>query len=362
MFAEGTLPEQIGDPQIDQVRHNVRQYVDAAGLKLSQVGKSIGRGASTISEFLKGNYKGNRAQLAIDLDAWLEAEYRRQEAPSTVRFVWTQVAREIKMMAGYAQQMRKIVLVYGPETAGVGKTWTFEALAQEMPGSAMVTCDKQHASSQELLRRVAGALHVNHAKSSAELFDRIVAALKGTPRLLLVDQVHNLCGVRGDKSLFTLCDIFDASGAPQLWGGTVDMVEYLNRHEPKQETLAQIRSRIGMHWDLMQRTRSPEQGGRGEPLYSLDEIRDAFGSNKMRLASDAARFLLALANLEGGGAMRLCEQLVTFATMLAKIAGDDALTLDLLRDALRHQMPGPKAVVLEQRVQAEQPRLKLAAG
>ena len=358
MFPEGTTPSQVSDEQERQLAHNVNAYAKAAGLSRVQVGKAIGYTGGVISEFINGKYRGDVKQVAIDLDAWLEAEYRRQETPETVRFVWTAVAREMKMLASYAQQMRKIVLAYGPETSGIGKTWALQALRDVLPGSILVTVDKVHANQSGLLKAISRAMHLNDGRANSALYDRIVTELSGTPRLMMIDQIHNLRGSKGDRPLFTLTDLWDRTGAPQLWAGTSDMVEYLNRGVRKgEETLAQIRSRIGLQWDLMERTRNADEGGRGEPLVTLDEIRRAFGSNKIRLATGAERFLLALACLPDGGAMRTCEQVVTFATILAAAAGEATISEGLIREACRRSMPASKFQLFDQRLRDEQPRM-----
>lgn len=102
-----------------------------------------------------------------------------------------------------------------------------------------------------------------------------------------------------------------------------------------------IGSRIGIQRDLTQRCRrggGPAGGGPTSSadgqLFTIDEIRDVFAKNKMRLAPDAAMYLLRLANLPDSGALRSCRNLVVMATTLYQ-AKHSVLTEELLRSAHR---------------------------
>lgn len=364
MIPEGTPEDRVSDDQISAVREQVNKYARAVQMSRDTVGKAIGMSGPTISEFLGGKYRGNNAKLAIELDSWLEAEYKRQDAPSTVRFVWTGVARQIQAVANICRQTRTIGMVYGPETSGIGKTWSLKALNAELPGSILVSIEKVHANPTGLLRAIARAMHLNDGKSNRALYDRIRGTLAGTPRLLMVDQIHNLRGSKGDRPLFMLADLYDATGAPQLWSGTSDMVEYLNRGQAKgEETLAQIRSRIFYQQDLMERTRPESDGGRGEPLVSIDDIRQAYGNNKLKLTSDGARFLCEVANLPDGGALRTVTNIVTIATMVAEQMGAKSLNAELLRKAFRGSTTAQKFQLLNERLDEARPMtMRLAAG
>jgi hypothetical protein len=124
-------------------------------------------------------------------------------------------------------------------------------------------------------------------------------------------------------------------------GGTQDIVAYLNRGQAKgKETLAQIRRRIGIRRDLMERTRGGGDGGKGQPLYTIEEIRKVFARNRMRLTPDAARYLWMLANLPDAGALGTCKNVVVIATTVGELKGAAALTADMLRAAHRELVTG----------------------
>ena len=229
ILAEGTEPASVTAEQSRQVLAAVAEYRARAGLSVAQIGKAVGYARSTLYQVLSGKYSGDARQIIVDLDRWLEDEQKAAEAPRRTEFVWTQVAQEIKTVADAAIHLRTIGLVYGPDTSGIGKTMTLHALAKEKPASLLVTIEKVQANTTGLLYAIAGALHISTGHPNRYLFERIKDILAGTPRLLMIDQIHNLCGALEDRPFYILADLYDATNAPQLWCGTSDIVAYLDR-------------------------------------------------------------------------------------------------------------------------------------
>lgn len=329
--AAAVTPE-IAEKVIDAVQHYKREKK----LVLKQIAKGIGVSEPVISQVLAGKYAGDFRQVILDLDRWLDDQVKIDLAPKPTSFVWTSVARQIETIARAAVKLRTIGLVYGPETSGLGKTTALQAIAAEFPACIMITIDKVHANGSGVLLQIARHLRIGHAYHHAHTFERIVDALNGTSRLLIVDQIHNLCGARKDVPFYYLADLHERTKAPQLWAGTSDVVGYLHRSQVKgAEPLSQIRSRIGIRRDLTQVARKGGTGGDGDgQLFNIAEIREIFAKNKMRLAPDAARYLLRVANLPDSGALRTCKNLVVMATTLYE-SGHDVITEDLRREAHR---------------------------
>ena len=352
VLRDGVAADAVTAEQRAAVIAAVNDYAFDTGISRSAIAKSLGVSPATLGLFLKGNYKGNVGQLSIDLDNWLESQLRRDAAPQPSTFVWTKVAQEIRTVGNVAATLGTIGLVYGPETSGTGKTLALRAIAAEQPGAILVTAEKLTSTAGTLITSIARALRIGTSSAWNHLaFQRVKEQLAGTSRLLMVDQVHNLCTGRDDRALFMLADLHDATGAPQLWCGTTDVVAYLNRGQARgRETLAQIRRRIGVARDLMERTRGgPDGDGPGEPLYTLDEVRRVFARNKMRLTPDAARYLMALANLPDSGALGACANLVMMATTLYA-AEAPAITADMLRASHRLLVSRGTFVAVEQRL------------
>ncbi len=333
---DGILPAAVTEEMRQQVAQAVRDFIgQRPEVSRSGVARSIGISPTTLGLMLNETYMGNWRQLTIDLDLWIESQIKREASAPPADFVWTRVATEIKTVATVAQQLRTIGLVYGPESAGYGKTMALRAIAASKPGSVVVTLGKLDATAAGLVKAIAWALKISCAGGLRGNFERIKEKLAGSDRLLMIDQIHCLCGVHaGDKPLFILADLFDATGSPQLWAGTSDVVKYLQRGQAHgKDSLAQVRRRIGCARDLTERTRT-DGGGPGEPLYSLEEIAKVFASGQMRLTPCAIKYLWQLANSPDSGALGTASNLVRMATLIHKDTAT-ALTGEMLRVAHR---------------------------
>lgn len=367
MLPDNCSPEDVTPAIASEIIRHVSHYKTEKKLTLKQIARGIGMTESVISQVLGGKYAGDARTVLIDLDRWLEDQMKIDLAPKPASFVWTSIAREIETIANAAVELKTIGLIYGPETSGLGKTTALQAIASERPGCIFVTIDKVSATSGGLLRQICASFRTTFHHNHSYCFEQVCERLGGTSRLLIVDQIHNFCGSRHDKPFYMLADLYERTKAPQLWAGTSDIVTYLRRGQAKgQEPLSQIRSRIGICRDLTQRMRTgggaDGSGGNGAALYTTDEIRAIFGKNKMRLAADAARYLLRLANLPDSGALRTCKNLIVMATTIYQRT-HDTLTEELLRAAHRMLVTDESFTLLQAEIsEAETRPLKMKVG
>lgn len=348
MFLEGTPAEAVTQDAAERVVSATLDYLAESGMSRAALAKAMGISPTTLGLALSWKYAGAWREIVLDLDRWLEEQEKRDAAPRATGFVRTKVAEELRAVADAAATLGTIGLVFGP--SGVGKTMALHAVAADKPGSVLVTAEKMNATATGLLHAIGRKLRVTDGSAQA-LYHRVKTALAGTPRLLIIDQIHNLCGGTSDRPLYVLSDLLDATGAPQLWCGTTDIVAYLDRGQARgQEPLSQIRRRIGVCRDLTERTGGG--GGGGEPLFAIDEIRRVFANSQMRLASDASRYLAQLANMPDGGGLGTCRNLVVLASKIHQ-GRAESLTADMLRAV--HRLLASRRVFdrLEQQMAAE---------
>lgn len=326
-------PEAVTQDDAQQVINAVLAYIEETGISRTKIAKAISCAASTLGQVMAWKYIGQWQGIILDLAKWLEDQRKRDAAPKDTEFCLTKVAEEIMAVADFAIAARTIGLVYGPTTSGIGKTMALEAIVDRKAGAFLVTVEKVNASAPGLLRAIARELRIGGGQSTPYLFARIKEKLVESNRLMMIDQIHNLCGSKDDKPFYVLTEIQEATKAPQLWCGTSDIIAYLDRGQSRgKDTLAQIRSRIGLTRDLLERT---TQGGGGEPLFTIDDIRNVFRRCSMRLAPDAARHLALLANLPDSGALRMAKNLVRIAVAAYSQSGATVLTSEMLRQTQR---------------------------
>lgn len=361
VIAEGAEAAKVSAEQIRQVAADVELFLRTHGVTRKEVAKAVGYSPGVISDVIAGKYPGNSAQVAIDLENWLVEEEQRRGRPQTTQFVWTNVAMQIKAVASYCLDCRKIGMVYGPDTSGVGKTTALKAILQELGPRrcCLATVDKVDASPGGLLRKLCLALGEADYGTQKALFDRLVKKLAGRSYLLLIDQVHNLRWSKNDKPFYFLTDLWDATQTAQLWCGTADLVAYLERQQSKNadESLAQVCRRIFPRVDLMESMRAGGDGG-GEPLVSVQQVREMFARNKLRLTDAAARFLCQLCNEPDGGSVGLAAQIVEYSTVTGETRGLTAIDVPQLRDALRCGLSPCRSDLLLRRLETDtmQPR------
>jgi hypothetical protein len=347
-------PANVTEDEAADVIAAVRSYMAASRVSLTFIARAIGYSVPVLSQVFSRTYDGNWRQIVLDLDRWLADWVKADGVTKPAEFVRIRVAEEVFAVGEAAIRLKGIGLVFGP--AGLGKTLALRALAAEKPGAVYVSLKTIASSAAGVIEAIARAMRLIPSATQLHATRHIVAGiedkLQGTPRLLIIDEIHKLCGQAGDRALTVLRDLYDATQSPQLWCGTTDLVAYLERETgDAREPLAQIRRRITICRDLTERTMAPG-GGPGEPLYSIDEIRAVFANSKMRLSADAIRMLVELANVPDGGHLGVCSALVRMATILHERRAE-VLTADMLRGALGLMVHRKAAAHLDERLLAD---------
>jgi DNA transposition AAA+ family ATPase len=345
MIPEGTEASKVTDEQIQQVAADVESACRAYKISRKTLARTAGYSPGVISEFIAGKYAGSKGQVAIDLEHWLVEEEQRRSRPQTTQFVWTNVAMQIKATANYCLDFKKIGMIYGPDASGIGKTMALQAIHQEMGPrrSTLATIDKVDANPTGLLKKLCDSMHVDHTGSNRQKFERLVKALVGRSHLMMIDQIHNLRGAKEDKPFYILTDLYDATSTAQLWCGTADLVAYLQRQRARNadESLAQVCRRVFPRVDLMAGVRD---GGTGEPIVSVENVREMFAKNKLKLTHAAARFLTMIANQPDSGSVGLCVQIVEYATAMGERL--TAIDLPVLKEAMSRGLTTARADLL----------------
>jgi DNA transposition AAA+ family ATPase len=351
--------QQVTAEAAKQVVENVAAFIREHGLSWGKIARAIGCHGAALSNIVNFKYAGNWQQIILDLDVWLEDEIKRQAGPPVPPFVLTGIAREIFTVAECAVAMKTIGVIFGEQSSGFGKTMALRAFAAQKPGTIFISVETVRTAPSHLAGAIAEAMCVylgQRAAGTGESMGRIKTAVRGTARLLIVDEIHKLCIGNTDRGLHFLRDLHDQTGMPMLWCGTKDLMAYLERRQVHaREPLAQIRSRIGICRDLTDR--GAAEGG--QPIFTADEIRRAFGGSKMKLTADAVRYLCELANLPDSGGLRVCHHLVTMATRINELH-TDTLNAPTLRGAHQLLIDRKSYHALESQMEEFKPRLARA--
>ena len=184
-------------------------------------------------------------------------------------------------------------------------------------------------------------MNLRGCDSIARAEPRIIKALRGTGRLLLIDEAHQL----SSEALEFIRDLHDECGVPIVLAGTLKLNDAIADSDVFS---GQLSSRVAIRYDIT----ADLNAGNGPPLHSTDEIRRMYESDKLRMTNDGRELLTRIANLPGLGGLRLCTKLVQVA---AAARTDESQPIDarLLLKVLRSLHGRQHAIATVERAVAE---------
>lgn len=219
----------------------LKDFMQAQGLGQKQVANAFGVSVTTVSQYLSGKYQGNCEELDRKVDEMLERQKAKViEAKYNAEFVPTLAAKRGMEVMQFAHVEGEINVIFG--AAGLGKTQMLKQYAKQNSSAVLIEVDPS-CSPKVLLRKIAEAVGVTARGVNNELLDSIVSKLKGSERLLLVDEAELL----STRSLEFIRRIHDLTGVGVVLAG---MPRLLVNLKGKNNELAQLYSRVGLACDL----------------------------------------------------------------------------------------------------------------
>ena len=306
----------LSPAQRDDVVDALWAYMKKHGLTQKEVAKQCpGVGNQALNQILGKKYPHGAIDDHIrELNNWMEVDARRRQTRPQRQFVETHVAKKILHAANKASEKSQIVVAVGP--TGIGKSMVAHVVAERFPGAIYLRISEGNNSCSALRRMIAERLRFYASRKRKNdqpgltLNERIFDRLRGSGRLLIVDEAHRI----GDSGLQFLRDVYDECEVPILMLATKDLVDRLRRDAD--EDHGQMYSRIGWTCDLVG-GRDKVPGGKN-PLFSVAEIRKIFESEKIKLHVDAQAFLQDVANHLGFGSLRSCERILFWAVNIER--------------------------------------------
>jgi len=161
-----------------------------------------------------------------------------------------------------------------------------------------------------------------------------------------IGAVYGPAGIGKTLTLEALLSVYPGSVLLTIDDGTHSVTTFLRELSDKLK-LGSARYRQSMRrciCDALERCRN--DGDRGEPLFTVADVRKVFARSTLRIAGDAQRWLQGLACMPEVGAMRAAVNAVRLATHVAQQKGDSEITLAMLQSAakLLHGLEGARAI------------------
>ena len=170
-----------------------------ARLAISQnrVAALTGISSSAISQWRRGQYKGDNAAVDLAIRTWLnteeELEGHKTEGAQLDRHLRLQVTGEITSLFAYAQAAGDIVLVTG--ASGTGKTWAARRYCETHSATHYVqmrSCVRSLSGMLKLVARAVGGKVASRSPSALDWGEAVVDRLEGRSAFLAVDECQYL--------------------------------------------------------------------------------------------------------------------------------------------------------------------------
>ncbi|EBP9561129.1 AAA family ATPase [Salmonella enterica] len=219
----------------------LKDVMDTHGYSQGQVARAIGRSVTAMNQYVQGKYNGDIADMEERIANFIRRVREKQNALRIdERFVSTPTARKGLEVLAYAHQECEICVLYG--AAGLGKTMTLKEYARRDDAVIFIEADPGYTA-RTLLEELCGRLRLSKNGNIHTLIDLCVEKLKGTGRLLIIDEAELL----PYRALEVIRRLHDKAGIGVVMAGMPRLITNL---KGKRGEFAQLYSRVALALDM----------------------------------------------------------------------------------------------------------------
>lgn len=166
----------------------------AAKTENTQKSVSVATGISTavISNYLKEKYPGNVEALETKIAQFLNLSLQREEAETSrieIGFIETSVVKQVDELLNNCHVECRVGILTG--ASGLGKTTGVEHYLADH-SDVIVIYGRPSITLKSLLQELAEKVGVENRGSADNLFRRIASKLKGSRRMIVIDEAEHL--------------------------------------------------------------------------------------------------------------------------------------------------------------------------
>ncbi|MDA5496215.1 AAA family ATPase [Yersinia aleksiciae] len=299
--------------KIADIRETIRTIVDRSDITYAAVSREVGISTGSISQFMKGEYKGDNHNIATKLSVWLDNRKRRTtEMPAAPDFIETRTVKQIWNALQYSQIAQCITVIYG--NSGVGKTRSLQQFVADRPNVWLITVSPSRASLSECLYELALEIGIGDApRRSGQLGRAIRRKLRGTNGLIIIDEADHL----EYPVLEELRILQEETAVGLTLVGNHQVYSKLTGGNSRNMDFARLFSRIAKKVSILKTKKA-----------DVDAIADAWG-----LFDKAERELIQVLS-EKPGALRTISHTLRLASMFAT-GSNERLCEKHIRDAVK---------------------------
>ncbi len=276
------------------LQEQLKEYMLQSGAKQAAICRGMGITTGALCSWLGGKYAGNSKNIEIAVENFLKREAeKRTEYKLERKFIVTKVVRRVFEAARIAHLNGEIAVVYGE--AGYGKTAACKEYHRENPDSILIEADLGHTA-RVLFLELHKTIGLSCEGSVHDLFSEVVDKLRGSDRLIIVDEAEHL----PYRALELLRRVYDKAGIGIL---LVGMPRLLANLRGKRGEYAQLYSRVGI----------------AIKLSAIDDIDAALFAAQIPGGEKVAEHLCLAAE----GNTRRLVKLIAVSARIAKVNGCD---------------------------------------
>jgi DNA transposition AAA+ family ATPase len=202
----------------------------------NKAANAIGYTPSVLSQWRKGEYKGDVAGVEAKVKAWIDLQEARLEA-GAVPFVPLVRTERIKTAIRITHEEKVIGLVLGP--SGTGKSRTLDEYKAIYPNTILLKCDPTMGLSTVIIA-VARELGLDTKGRLSEISERLIAELRRRDMIVIFDEADYL----PDNAMeWARIAINDKGGSALIFAG-LPRIE--NRIKSLHGDHRQLENRVGM--------------------------------------------------------------------------------------------------------------------
>jgi len=308
-----------------------------------EIAKLVGIPHSTLTEIVRGKYKGNRAKYLRAIDLFLAEDRERAGRFDVQQHAEIGLTRKIFGVIRAAIRANSMALIVGPP--GSGKSVHARAFAADRGGVVVIRPDETYNNARgvtyllcQAIEGLRQTLHKSHPKRLVAIRSYLQ---KHRNLALVVDECQQLTS-EGLSCIRNLYDTSDPEGrrcTPVILFGDERFYRLLvsSRNGERSPIAPQLTRRIFPVFDI---EKDGAEGEGGETFTCEDLVRIIRNDRHRVLTSDGVRWLTRLANVSGYGSLGFA---IAVLRMGFDIASKEILNVDDLRAALKMAI-GPRAM------------------
>lgn len=247
MAAQAAVKEELNGVYDEHIYQRFLLWKDQAGKSVNLIAGMINRSSAALSQYINKKYPGDIPGLEKDIASLLRREEDLEFVTGPEAFCKTSASTLIWEVLQYCDTKQKMGAALAP--SGTGKTETCKEYKRQNRATVFITADVTTKSPSNILRRLiehVGGIGSRH--SISEYLTGLIDKLRGTKRLVIVDDAHFLSW----EAFELVRKLHDCAGVGVVYVGQERLYEQMKGTDGKSYLFDQIYSRIAIKRDRFQ--------------------------------------------------------------------------------------------------------------